>query len=71
MENADHREFGRANIEVTGECDLFQGLRSPGDRDQVWMSYGDRVIRLPDGFRSVAVSDGSEFAAIADDARSS
>ena len=69
VENADHREFGRANIEVTGECDLFQGLWSSGDRDQVWMSHGDRVIRLPDGFRTVAVSDGTEFAAIADDAR--
>jgi GMP synthase (glutamine-hydrolysing) len=69
VENADHREFGRANIEVTGDCDLFQGLWSPGDRDQVWMSHGDRVIRLPDGFRTVAVSDGTEFAAIADDAR--
>ena len=69
VENAVHREFGRANIEVTGDCDLFQDLWNPGDRDQVWMSHGDRVIRLPDGFRTVAVSDGTEFAAIANDER--
>ena len=69
VESADHREFGRAFIDVTDDCDLFQGLWSPGDREQVWMSHGDRVIRLPDGFRPVAVSDGTEFAAIADDKR--
>ena len=33
------------------------------------MSHGDRVTRLPDGFRAVAVSNGAPFAAIADDAR--
>jgi GMP synthase (glutamine-hydrolysing) len=33
------------------------------------MSHGDRVVRLPDGFRAVAVSEGAPFAIIADDAR--
>ncbi|HYF09808.1 MAG TPA: glutamine-hydrolyzing GMP synthase, partial [Acetobacteraceae bacterium] len=37
--------------------------------EQVWMSHGDRVTRLPPGFRAVAVSEGAPFAAIADDAR--
>ena len=69
VETADHREFGRAFIDVTDDCRLFDGLWKPGDREQVWMSHGDRVIRLPDGFRPVAVSDGTEFAAIADDER--
>ena len=69
VEAADHREFGRAFIEITDCCDLFDGLWATGDREQVWMSHGDRVTRLPEGFRSVAVSDGTEFAAVADDER--
>ena len=69
VETADHREFGRAFIEITDCCDLFDGLWVTGDREQVWMSHGDRVTRLPEGFRSVAVSDGTEFAAVADDER--
>ncbi len=69
VEAADHREFGRAFIEVTEACDLFDGLWAEGTREQVWMSHGDRVISLPEGFRTVAVSDNAPFAAIADDAR--
>ncbi len=69
VETADHREFGRAFIEITDCCNLFDGLWATGDREQVWMSHGDRVTRLPEGFRSVAVSDGTEFAAVADDER--
>ena len=42
---------------------------SSGERPPVWMSHGDRVTKLPDGFRAVAVSNGAPFAAIADDAR--
>src|SRR3954453_10831077 len=48
---SDSREFGRAFIEITGESSLFDGLWSPGERHQVWMSHGDRVEQLPDGFR--------------------
>jgi GMP synthase (glutamine-hydrolysing) len=69
VETSDHREFGRAFLEVTGECRLFDGLWRPGDREQVWMSHGDRVTRLPPGFRAVGVSEGAPFAAVADDAR--
>ncbi len=69
VESADHREFGRAFIEVRDDCLLFEGLWRPGDREQVWMSHGDRVTRLPPGFRVVAESEGAPFAAIADDAR--
>jgi GMP synthase (glutamine-hydrolysing) len=69
VEGSDHREFGRAFIEVKEPCALFEGMWEPGRREQVWMSHGDRVTALPDGFRVVAVSDGAPFAAIADDAR--
>ena len=66
---SDHREFGRAFIEVTEECALFHGVWPKGAREQVWMSHGDRVTRLPPGFRVVGVSEGAPFAAIADDKR--
>jgi len=69
VEGDSHREFGRAEIEITGDCLLFEGLWAPGDRQQVWMSHGDRVTGLAPGFRPVAVSENAPFAAIADDSR--
>jgi len=69
VETSDHQEFGRAYVDVVDDCELFDGVWAPGDREQVWMSHGDKVSRLPDGFRVVGNSDGAPFAAIADDAR--
>ena len=66
---SDHREFGRAQIEVKNECALFEGVWGTGETHQVWMSHGDRVEALPDGFDVVAVSDGAPYAAIANEAR--
>jgi GMP synthase (glutamine-hydrolysing) len=69
VEGSDHREFGRAFVDVTGECAITQGIWAPGAREQVWMSHGDRITKLPPGFRVVASSEGAPFAVIADDAR--
>ena len=69
VESSDHREFGRAFVDVTDDCALFHDAWQVGQREQVWMSHGDRVNALPDGFRVVGTSDGSPFAAIADDER--
>jgi GMP synthase (glutamine-hydrolysing) len=69
VEAGHHREFGRAELEVTDDCALFADVWRKGDRDQVWMSHGDRVTRLPEGFKVVGVSKGAPFAAIADEAR--
>jgi len=66
---SDHQEFGRATLSVIDSCPLFDGVWSPGQQTQVWMSHGDSITRLPDGFRVVGTSDGAPFAAIADDAR--
>ena len=66
---SDHQEFGSAFTEVVDDCELFHGVWNMGAREQVWMSHGDRVTRLPPGFRAVARSEGAPFAAIADDAR--
>src|SRR4051794_38815575 len=69
VEPSDHREFGKAYVEVTGNCPLFDDVWEKGERHQVWMSHGDRVISLPPGFRAVATSEGAPFAAIADEKR--
>ncbi|MEQ9346540.1 MAG: glutamine-hydrolyzing GMP synthase [Thalassospira sp.] len=64
---SDHREFGRAFVDVIEDCALFTGAWAEGAREQVWMSHGDRVDALPDGFRVVGKSEGAPFAAIAND----
>jgi GMP synthase (glutamine-hydrolysing) len=69
VEGSDHREFGRAFVEVKADCALFEGTWTPGAREQVWMSHGDRVTALPDGFTVVAQSEGAPYAAVADEAR--
>lgn len=69
VEAPDHREFGRAPIDIIDECDLFEGVWEKGSRDEVWMSHGDRVVDIPDGFSVVITSDGAPFAGIADESR--
>ena len=69
VEAGHHREFGRAAIEVTDDCALFEGVWQKGGKYDVWMSHGDRVTKLPDGFRAVAKAAGSPISVIADDPR--
>jgi GMP synthase (glutamine-hydrolysing) len=69
VESSSHREFGRAMLEVREPCELFDGIWQPGQKQQVWMSHGDRITEPPPGFRVVGMSDGAPFAAIADDRR--
>ncbi|MDA8050853.1 MAG: glutamine-hydrolyzing GMP synthase [Rhodospirillales bacterium] len=69
VESGHAREYGRAVFELTAPSPLFAGVWEPGARADVWMSHGDRVTRLPPGFRAVGVSENAPFAAIADEAR--
>ena len=69
VEAGHHREFGRAFLDIEDDCRLFDGIWAKGTRHQVWMSHGDRVTALPDGFRVVGTSTGAPFAAIADENR--
>lgn len=69
VESGHDREFGRAFLDISQACDLFDGMWKPGERHQVWMSHGDRITAPPPGFRVVATSDGAPFAVIADDRR--
>ncbi len=67
VEAPDHREFGRADINVVADCDLFNGVWEAGSQDQVWMSHGDHVVHIPAGISVVATSSGAPFAGIAND----
>jgi GMP synthase (glutamine-hydrolysing) len=69
VEGGHHREFGRAEVAVAQDSPLFAGVWETGGRYPVWMSHGDRVTRLPEGFRVVAASENAPMAAIADEAR--
>ena len=69
VESSDKREFGRAQLEVIHDSPLFADIWQVGDKDQVWMSHGDAVSALPDGFHTIGISDHAPFAAIADEQR--
>ncbi|HUU66999.1 MAG TPA: glutamine-hydrolyzing GMP synthase [Methyloceanibacter sp.] len=69
VEAGREREFGKAELQIIDETPLFAGVFAEGERAQVWMSHGDRVTKLPPGFRAVGISTGAPFAAIADDSR--
>src|SRR5215470_3964550 len=69
VESGHKREFGRAEIDVSGQSPLLEGVWPVGSRDTVWMSHGDRVTALPSGFRVLAQSENAPFALIADEAR--
>lgn len=60
---APHREFGRAELTLDDRSDLFKGIGAGGST-VVWMSHGDRIERMPPGFRSIAHTDNSPIAAM-------
>ncbi len=69
VEGGHHREFGRAEIQITQPTALFDGVWEVGQKYPVWMSHGDRVTVLPQGFKVVGTSANAPIAMIADDAR--
>jgi GMP synthase (glutamine-hydrolysing) len=69
VEGGHHREFGRAEIEVTKPAALFEGVWEPGRRYPVWMSHGDRVTVLPKGFEVLGTSENAPIAIIGDEKR--
>ncbi len=69
VEPGSSREFGRAELEITAPCRLFDGVWDDTKTHIVWMSHGDHVAALPDGFQVVARSAGAPFAVIADESR--
>ena len=55
------REFGLASVDIKCDCSLFNGLSS---KETLWMSHGDKLSKIPKGFKITAKSDNSPYAAI-------
>ncbi len=62
VEPSERREFGRAHLAALDDTDLFEGVP---DGSTVWMSHGDHLTRLPEGFRTIAATDNAPIAAVA------
>jgi GMP synthase (glutamine-hydrolysing) len=69
VESGHHREFGRADVSVHASSPLLEGVWTQASQHQVWMSHGDRITRLPEGFKTIAVSANAPHALIADEKR--
>eukprot|EP00440_Ansanella_granifera_P025314 gb/GFBE01027490.1/.p1 GENE.gb/GFBE01027490.1/~~gb/GFBE01027490.1/.p1 ORF type:complete len:551 (+),score=149.64 gb/GFBE01027490.1/:1-1653(+) len=82
VEAGTKREFGHAELEFRedvahasadgskkskGRSPLFEDIA--GEKVPVWMSHGDKVTQLPDGFTSIALTSNTEFAAVENQAR--
>jgi GMP synthase (glutamine-hydrolysing) len=74
VETSKIREFGYAEIRARGHSKLLEGIEDRRNAEghgllDVWMSHGDKVTRLPDGFKVIASNAATPIAAMADEAR--
>jgi len=72
VESSTHREFGYAQIRARGHSQLLTDIEDHTSAEgygllDVWMSHGDRVVELPEGFKLIASSDGAPIAGIANE----
>ncbi len=66
VEHSARREYGAGQLHVTDESPLFDGI---GEQLDIWNSHGDKVTALPKGFRAIARTENSDYAAIEDSKR--
>ena len=69
VEDGHAAEFGRADVLVREHSALFEGVWEVGQSYPVWMSHGDRVTKLPEGFTVKATSENAPFAVASDEER--
>ena len=74
VQGSDVREFGYARVDLVGKSKLFDGIEDHMDDDgvfglDVWMSHGDKVTTLPEGFHILASTPSCPIAAMGDDDR--
>ncbi len=67
--SSEHSEFGRAELSIEKPTSLFKDFWQQGEKYQVWMSHGDRVESIPEGFEVVATSPNAPYAAIYNEER--
>jgi GMP synthase (glutamine-hydrolysing) len=68
VDRAEEREYGAAKVRIDEPVGVFARF-ARGDTLDVWMSHGDSLASLPEGFRAIATSDNTALCAIADEAR--
>ncbi|TFG39085.1 MAG: glutamine-hydrolyzing GMP synthase [Candidatus Aminicenantes bacterium] len=66
VEPSEHREYGLAELEVTADASILEGTPR---QQPVWMSHGDHVTQVPDGFSTLARTSNSPVAAMVDPER--
>jgi GMP synthase (glutamine-hydrolysing) len=74
VENADRHEYGYAQVRARGHSRLLTDIEDHASPEgygllDVWMSHGDRVVELPEGFKLMASTEAAPIAAMADDRR--
>ncbi len=74
VESSAHREFGYAQVRARGHSRLLRDIEDHTTPEgygilDVWMSHGDRVMRLPDGFKMIASTEAAPLAGMADETR--
>lgn len=61
---SEKREYGRAAIEIIESKGIFKSFTA-GQKFDVWMSHGDKVDAIPEGYEQIALSENTAFTAIA------
>ncbi len=74
VEAGTTREFGYAEVRAHGHTELFKGIEDFSTTEghgmlKVWMSHGDKVTQLPEGFKVMASTPSCPIAGMADEAR--
>ena len=74
VESSTHREFGYAEVRAHGHSALFRDIEDRSNEEghgllDVWMSHGDKVTELPQGFKVIASNASTPIAAMADETR--
>ena len=74
VETSNHREFGYAQVRARGHSELLRDIEDHTSEEgygllDVWMSHGDRVGKLPEGFHAIATTDNAPLAGMADEDR--
>ncbi len=64
---AEKKEFGKSDLKILKNSAIFEGVWNIGKDYTVWMSHGDHVTKLPDGFEVIGSSDNSPYAVIANE----
>ena len=74
VQASDTREFGSAMVRARGHSQLLKDIADEVNNEghgllKVWMSHGDKVTRLPDGFKLIASTESCPIAGMADEVR--